>query len=605
MNSEPRYEDEDIKHLSPKEHILLRKNMYIGRSGDGSNYEDFCYIFLKEVIDNSVDEHLMGKCDRIEINVDLKTKLIKVKDNGRGIPLNKLIDAVSETNTSGKFNTEAFTFSVGLNGLGTKLVNFMSQHFLIKSVRDGNYREATFADGDLKEDKTGKTKEQNGTYVEFIPSFKEFPKYKYNMDFIKTRIKNYIYLNAGLTIVLNGEEFLSKNGLLDLANDTAPKPLLFDPIYFKSDKLEFVISYSNEYSDKYESFVNSARTTEGGTHLTYAKTGLTKGINSTFGKQYNGSDIRDGLYFAVSIKVKDPQFESQTKIRLSNTTDIQWVVTEVASQIESYLRKNQETAKALEAKILFNESLRTQLNDVKKSAKEASKRTSLRIEKLKDCKYHKGESKQETMIFLTEGDSAGGTMTPVRDVTHQAIFMLRGKPENMYGMKKADIYKNKELYNLMSTLGIENSIDDLRYDKIVIASDQDDDGLHIRNLLLTFFLTFFPDLVNKGFLYILETPLFKLEQKEKRLFAYSNKERDDLLAKNKGNWEITRAKGLGEWNSLEMKTFIHPDTIKLNKISLNPKSNIEKILRLYEGPNSPERKELILQHLHEVKDIEV
>jgi len=523
------YDESKIKTLSSLEHIRLRTGMYIGRLGDGSNPDDGIYILVKEVIDNSIDEFIMGNGSRIDIQQE--ESKITVRDFGRGIPLGKLVECVSVINTGAKYNDDVFQFSVGLNGVGTKAVNALSEHFRVVAVRDGKYAEAIFERGKLVSEKSGNTKPgiKNGTLVEFIPDTKIFGDYKFNLDFIEKRIWNYAYLNSGLTLSFNGELFKSENGLLDLLESNVGTSTIYEVCRFKEKQLEFAFSHTNNYGETYYSFVNGQYTSDGGTHLSAFKEGLLKGINEYFRKNYKSEDVREGTCAAVSVKIQAPVFESQTKNKLGNTEVRSWIVNDTKSAVVEWLQKNADSAAKLESKIIANEKLRTELNTVKKEAKAAAKKIAIKIPKLKDCKFHLGDGKfgEDTMIFITEGDSATGAMVSSRDVLTQAIFSLRGKPENMYGKKRAQIYKNAELYNMMMALGIENDIEGLRYSKIVIATDADNDGFHIRNLLLTFFLSYFEELVTSGRVHILETPLFRVRTKKETSYCYSEKERDE------------------------------------------------------------------------------
>ena len=493
------YDESKIKTLSSLEHIRLRTGMYIGRLGDGSNQNDGIYILLKEVVDNAIDEFIMGNGKQIEVEV--KENTVKVRDYGRGIPLGKLVECVSVINTGAKYNDDVFQFSVGLNGVGTKAVNALSSHFRVVSVREGKLAEAIFERGKLISERNGTVKPgiKDGTFVEFTPDTEVFGPYSFNQEFIERRMWNYAYLNSGLSILYNGNEYVSENGLLDLLNSEIEGESLYSLGYYKGKQLEFSFSHSNAYGENYFSFVNGQYTSDGGTHLSAFKEGFLKGVNEFFRKNYKSEDVRDGMTAAVSVKVKDPVFESQTKNKLGNTEIRSWIVAETKSAVDDWLHRNNEAAKLLEQKIIANEKLRTELNTVKKEAKEAARKISIRIPKLDDCRFHlkDGKKGENSMIFITEGQSASGVMTHSRDANTQAIFSLRGKPENMYGKKQAEIYKNDELYQLMMALGIENDVEDLKYSKIVIATDADNDGFHIRNLVLTFFLSFFEELVLK------------------------------------------------------------------------------------------------------------
>ncbi|MCA1950534.1 MAG: type IIA DNA topoisomerase subunit B, partial [Treponema sp.] len=493
MAAKNTYDESKIKTLSSLEHIRLRTGMYIGRLGDGSNPDDGIYILLKEVIDNAIDEYIMGYGDTIEVEV--KDGTVKVRDYGRGIPLGKVVECVSVINTGAKYNDDVFQFSVGLNGVGTKAVNALASHFRVVAIRNGEFAEAVFKQGVLQSERKGKLKEnqRDGTYVEFTPDREIFGDYQFNLEFIEKRIWNYAYLNAGLTLRFNGQVYRSEQGLLDLLNEETGNEVIYPVGYYKGERLEFAFTHTNNYGEEYFSFVNGQYTSDGGTHLSAFKEGFLKGIQAYFKKDYKSEDVREGTTAAIAVKLKNPVFESQTKNKLGNSDIRPWIVQEVKTAVEDWLHKNTEAAKQLELKIIANEKLRTELNVVKKEAREAAKKIALKIPKLKDCKYHleDGEKGAESTIFITEGDSAAGSMVSSRDVMTQAIFALRGKPENIYGKKRTAIYKNEELYNMMMALGIENDVSGLRYAKIVIATDADFDGFHIRNLLLTFFLSFF------------------------------------------------------------------------------------------------------------------
>lgn len=592
------YDESKIKHLSPLEHIRLRTGMYIGRLGDGTNQNDGIYILLKEVVDNAIDEFIMG--NGTQVDVELKEGRVKVRDYGRGIPLGKLVECVSQINTGAKYDDEVFQFSVGLNGVGTKAVNALSELFRVISIRDGKMAEALFERGVLIKEKKGATKTavKNGTYVEFVPDTEVFGKYSFNEEFIEKRLWNYAYLNAGLTINYNDQKFVSNNGLLDLLKSEIDGESLYPLGYYKGTQLEFSFTHSNAYGENYFSFVNGQYTSDGGTHLSAFREGFLKGVNEFYRKNYKSEDIRDGMIAAVAVKIQSPIFESQTKNKLGNTEVRSWIVNETKSAVDDYLHRNSEVAKVLEQKILANEKLRTELNTVKREAQAAAKKIALKIPKLKDCKYHleDGKKGEGTMIFITEGDSATGSIVSSRDVMKQAIFSLRGKPENMFGKKRTEIYKNAELYNVMMALGIETDIEGLRYEKIIIATDADNDGFHIRNLLLTFFLGYFEELVTSGRVYILETPLFRVRNKKETLYCYSEAERDEALAKLGANPEVTRFKGLGEINPSEFGQFIGDD-MRLIPVELKTLKDVPKLLEFYMGKNTPKRREFIVKNL--------
>ncbi|GHV17326.1 DNA topoisomerase (ATP-hydrolyzing) [Spirochaetia bacterium] len=592
------YDESKIKTLSSLEHIRLRTGMYIGRLGDGSNPDDGIYVLLKEVIDNGIDEYIMGNGKLIEVAV--KDGTVKVRDFGRGIPLGKLVECVSIINTGAKYNDDVFQFSVGLNGVGTKAVNALSSHFRVVAIRDGTFAEAIFERGVLKSERKGKLKDgqKDGTFVEFTPDSELFPNYQFNLEFIERRILNYTYLNTGLTLSFNGKTYISKRGLFDLLSEETGEGCIYPIGYYKGEHLEFAFTHTNNYGEEYFSFVNGQYTSDGGSHLSAFKEGFLKGIQTFFKKDYRSEDIREGSIASVAVKIKSPVFESQTKNKLGNSDIRGWLVQETKDAVEDWLHKNTEAAKKLELKIIANESLRTELNSVKKEAREAAKKIALKIPKLKDCKYHldDGGKGENTMIFLTEGDSASGSMVSSRDVMTQAIFSLRGKIENMYGKKRAAIYKNEELYNMMMALGIENDLSGLRYAKIVVATDADFDGFHIRNLLLTFFLSYFEELVTGGRIYILETPLFRVRNKKETRYCYTEKERDENTAALGSQSEVTRFKGLGEISPKEFGQFIGED-IRLVPVSINTLKAVPQVLDFYMGKNTPERRDYIMKNL--------
>ena len=594
------YDESKIKTLSSLEHIRLRTGMYIGRLGDGSNPDDGIYVLLKEIIDNGIDEFIMGNGKHIEIVV--KDGTAKVRDFGRGIPLGKLVECVSVINTGAKYNDDVFQFSVGLNGVGTKAVNALSSHFRVVAIRDGEFAEAVFQRGDLKSERKGRLKEKqkNGTYVEFTPDREIFEDYQFNPEFIEKRIKNYAYLNAGLTLSYNGRHYMSEKGLYDLLGEETGDECLYSMGYYRGEHIEFAFSHTNNYGEQYFSFVNGQFTSDGGTHLSAFKEGFLKGVQAYYKKDFRSEDIREGIIAAVAVKLKNPVFESQTKNKLGNSDIRGWIVQEVKDATEDWLHKNTDAAKKLEQKILANESLRTELNQVKKEAREAAKKIALKIPKLKDCKYHleDGDEGEFSTIFITEGDSASGSMVSSRDVMNQAIFSLRGKVENMFGKKRAAIYKNEELYNMMMALGIENDVTGLRYARIVIATDADFDGYHIRNLLLTFFLSYFEELVTGGRIFILETPLFRVRNKKETRYCYNANERDVAIYELGGQYEVTRFKGLGEINPKEFGQFIGDD-MRLVPVSVSTLKTVPQVLNFYMGKNTPERREYIMKNLIE------
>jgi topoisomerase-4 subunit B len=593
------YDESQVKHLDALEHIRLRSGMYIGRLGDGSNQNDGIYVLLKEVVDNAVDEFIMGYGKRVD--VEIKDNRVKVRDYGRGIPLGKVVECVSEINTGAKYNDDVFQFSVGMNGVGTKAVNALSSYFRVISIRDDKCTEAVFEKGKLQNQRTGalKQKAPNGTYFEFVPDESIFGKYSFNMEFVEHRMWNYAYLNQGLTIRLNGKDFASENGLLDLLTNEIDTECLYDVGSYQGEHLKFAFTHTNAYGENYFSFVNGQYTADGGTHLTAFKEGFIKGVNDFFKAAYKSEDIREGITAAVLVKVKDPVFESQTKNKLGNTDIRQWIISETQSGLDDWLHHNPEAARKMQDKILANEKLRTELSAVKKEAKEAAKKISLKIPKLKDCRYHMedGEKGADSMIFVTEGDSATGSMIGCRNVSNQAIFSLRGKPANMFGCRQSDIYKVEELYNLMMALGIENDTSGLRYSKIIIATDADNDGFHIRNLVLTFFLGFFEELVTSGRVFILETPLFRARNKKETIYCYSEDERDKAVKKLGSGVEVTRFKGLGEISPNEFGQFIAPDTMHLTPVEVQALKNVPPLLEFYMGKNTPQRREFIEKHL--------
>ncbi len=589
------YDESKVKTLSSLEHIRLRSGMYIGRLGDGSNIDDGIYVLLKEVIDNSVDEYIMGHGKKIIVSVE--GKRVKVRDFGRGIPLGKVVDCVSIINTGAKYNDEVFQFSVGLNGVGTKAVNALSKFFRVVSVREGKFKEAIFEKGTLIKEKQGKaSKEKDGTYIEFEADEEIFEDYEYNHEYIEQRIWNYAYLNSGLTLKFNNRNYVSKRGLYDLLYDEVGDETTYDICYHTGDHLEFSFTHTTNYGETHFSFVNGQFTSDGGTHQSAFREGILKGVNEFYKKNFSGVDVREGIAGAIAIKLQNPVFESQTKNKLGNTEIRGWIVNEVKSGVVDFLHKNNTAAKKLEDKIISNEKLRKELNVVKKEAKEAAKKIALKIPNLKDCKYHLGDKKGgDSMIFITEGQSASGSMVSCRDVYTQAIFSLKGKPQNMYAKKQAAIYKNEELYNMMMALGIENNIEGLRYSKIIIATDADYDGFHIRNLLLTFFLCFFEELIVSERVYILETPLFRVRNKKETAYCYNDRERKEAVERLSSP-EVTRFKGLGEISPKEFGQFIGED-MRIVKVNLKSISRVSSTLEFYMGKNTPQRREFIMENL--------
>ncbi len=593
------YDETTIKTLDALAHIRLRSGMYIGRLGDGTHPDDGIYIMLKEVIDNSVDEFIMKNGSRIAVNVDFASGLATIRDYGRGIPLGKVIDCVSQINTGAKYNDDVFQFSVGLNGVGTKAVNALSSHFLVRSYREGQFVEAAFQRGKLISETKGASNEKSGTYIEFVPDQEIFKKYHFEDAFIKKRIWNYAYLNTGLTFEYNGEKIFSENGLLDLLNAEVTDERLYEPLHYRGKQLEFAFLHTQSYGESYFSFVNGQYTSDGGTHLSAFREGILKGVNEYAKKNFQGVDVREGMLGTVLIKVKDPIFESQTKNKLGNSDIRGPIVQEVKDAVIDLLYKNQPVANRIIERIAFNEKLRKELSAVKKEAKEKQKKISFQIPKLRDSKYHYNDQSkyaEETMIFLTEGDSASASIVASRNPMTQAVFSLRGKPLNVYGMKLDQLYKNEEMFNLMNALNIEDDIENLRYNKVILATDADVDGMHIRNLLITFFLNYFEGLVLNGHLYILETPLFKVRNKEKTIYCYNEEERDRAVKQLKKGVEITRFKGLGEISAHEFKQFIN-ENIKLTEVRINAFSDIRSTLEFYMGKNTPDRKQFIMQNL--------
>mgnify|MGYP006275691007 CR=1 FL=1 len=595
------YDESAIKTLSSLEHIRLRSGMYIGRLGDGSNFDDGIYILLKEVVDNSIDEFIMGHGKKIEIKRD-PDGTMTVRDYGRGIPLGKLTAAVSQINTGAKYNDDVFQFSVGLNGVGTKAVNALSEYFHAVAFRAGAYAEAEFAQGKLTKEKKGKTtKYRDGTYIQFRPDRQLFGDYRYNEEFIVQRLWNYAYLNAGLTLVYNKQKIHSEGGLRDLLASEVGEKGLYQVAHLRQDRLECAFTHTSSYGETYWSFVNGQFTADGGTHQSAFREGLLKGVNEFYKKNYAGEDVREGIAGALAIRIKDPQFEGQTKNKLGNSDVRSWIVGEVRAAVVDFLHKNTDAAKTLEHKITQNERLRKELNAVRKESREAAKRVALKIPKLKDCKYHRGDRHklaEESTIFITEGDSATGSMVGSRNVHTQAIFSLRGKPQNMFARKRSDIYRNEELYNMMMALGIEEDIANLRYNRIVVTTDADHDGFHIRNLLLTFFLQYFEELVVAGHIYILETPLFRVRNKKETRYCYSAAERDSAVAAIRGA-EVTRFKGLGEISPSEFGQFIGED-MRLVKVNVKTIKGIQETLEFYMGKNTPERRSFIMENLIDV-----
>ena len=592
------YDEKAIQTLDPLEHIRLRTGMYIGRIGDGTNPQDGIYILLKEVIDNAVDEFIMGEGSRIQIV--RKDSTLAVRDYGRGIPLGKVVECVSKINTGGKYNDDVFQFSVGLNGVGTKAVNALSEQFEVQSWREGKFKRAVFRRGKKKQVEEGNDKEaKNGTKIVFRPDPEIFPKIEWNEEFIERRLRYYAYLNTGLTLSYGKKVFKSKGGLRDLLREElGEEEPLYEPVHSKTERLEFSFTHTNNYGETYFSFVNGQYTKDGGTHQSAFREGMLKGINEFAKKSFAGEDVRDGLIGSVAVKLQDPVFESQTKNKLGSTDVRGWVLPAVKEAVMVWMHKNREAADRLLEKIKANERVRKELASIKKEARERAKKTAIRIPKLTDCKIHRGDRNrraEESTIFLTEGDSAGGTMIQARDVDTQAIFSLKGKPLNCYGLKRDAIYKNEELYNIMRALGIEDDIDALRYQRVVIATDADVDGMHIRNLLLTYFLRYFEELVTRGYVYIFETPIYRVRNKKETIYCYSDAERKRALKGLRGA-EVTRFKGLGEISPTEMKHFIGSE-IRLVQVDVRAMSEVSQALDFFMGKNTPERRDFIVQNL--------
>ena len=606
--SNTQYTEDNIRSLDWKEHIRMRPGMYIGKLGDGSSADDGIYILLKEVLDNCIDEFVMGAGKTIEITI--RDKTVTVRDYGRGIPLGKVVDVVSKMNTGGKYDTRAFKKSVGLNGVGTKAVNALSTFFKVESTRDGKSKTAEFSLGELKnEELLDETSRRKGTKVTFVPDESIFKKYKYRNEYVERMLKNYVYLNPGLTIVFNGEKFHSENGLKDLLQDnTNEEDMLYPIIHLKGDDIEVAMTHSKtQYSEEYHSFVNGQNTTQGGTHQAAFREAIVKTIRDFYGKNYDASDIRKSIISAISIKVMEPVFESQTKTKLGSTdmgghlpTVRTYINDFIGRQLDNYLHKNQETSEALQKKIVQAEKERKELSGIRKLARERAKKASLHNKKLRDCRAHLGDMKNErrldTTLFITEGDSASGSITKSRDVNTQAVFSLRGKPLNSYGMSKKVVYENEEFNLLQAALNIEDSLEDLRYNNIVIATDADVDGMHIRLLLITFFLQFFPELIKENHLYILQTPLFRVRNKKETIYCYSDEEKRAAIQKLTGKPEITRFKGLGEISPDEFQHFIGDD-IRLEPVMLDKAMSIDNLLQFYMGKNTPDRQKFIINNL--------
>ena len=624
------YTDDNIRHLSDMEHVRTRPGMYIGRLGDGSLPEDGIYVLLKEVIDNSIDEFKMHAGDRIEITVDEQLR-VTVRDYGRGIPQGKLIEAVSVLNTGGKYDSKAFKKSVGLNGVGVKAVNALSSHFEVRSFRDGQVRSATFEKGILQSDKTEPTDDENGTYIFFEPDNSLFLNYSFHDDIIETMLRNYTYLNTGLAIMYNGRRILSRNGLKDLLNDTMTGDGLYPIIHLKGEDIEIAFTHANQYGEEYHSFVNGQHTTQGGTHQSAFKEHIAKTIKEFYNKNLEYGDIRNGIVAAIAINVEEPMFESQTKIKLGSLTMVpnggvsinKYVGDFIKTEVDNYLHKNADVAEVMLQKIQESERERKAMAGVTKLARERAKKANLHNRKLRDCRIHfsdvKNDRKEESSIFITEGDSASGSITKSRDVNTQAVFSLRGKPLNSFGLTKKVVYENEEFNLLQAALDIEDGLDTLRYNKVIVATDADVDGMHIRLLIITFFLQFFPELVKKGHVYVLQTPLFRVRNKRTKIknkevvaaeaakpqakksdfitrYCYSEEERVKAISQLGPDPEITRFKGLGEISPEEFAGFIGPE-MRLEQVTLHKNDQVQKLLEYYMGKNTMERQNFIIDNL--------
>ena len=623
------YTEDHIRHLSDMEHIRTRPGMYIGKLGDGSHAEDGIYVLLKEVIDNSIDEFKMNAGRRIEITVEDNLR-VSVRDYGRGIPLGKLIEAVSMLNTGGKYDSKAFKKSVGLNGVGVKAVNALSSHFEVRSHRDGEMRRATFERGILTGESTEPTADENGTFIYFEPDCALFKNYTFRTEFIETMLRNYTYLNTGLTIMFNGRRIHSRNGLVDLLNDNMTNDGLYPIIHLKGEDIEIAFTHTGQYGEEYYSFVNGQHTTQGGTHQSAFKKHIAETIKDFSGKNFDYGDIRNGLVAAIAVNIEEPLFESQTKIKLGSLTTIpdggisidKFVGDFVKEQVDNYLHKNTDIADIIIQKITENEKERKAIAGVTKLARERAKKANLHNRKLRDCRIHlndaKGDLKEDSSIFITEGDSASGSITKSRDVTTQAVFSRRGKPLNCFGLTKKVVYENEEFNLLQAALNIEDGLDGLRYNKVIVATDADVDGMHIRLLMITFFLQFFPELIKKGHVYILQTPLFRVRNRKNKIgkqklkeleeeakaaksdfitrYCYSDEERVAAIEALGPDPEITRFKGLGEISPDEFKHFIGPD-IRLEQVSLHKSDQVKELLEYYMGKNTMERQNFIINNL--------
>jgi len=600
-NGKHNYDESKIKTLSSLEHIRLRTGMYIGRIGTGAHPDDGCYILLKEVVDNAIDEYIMGHGKEVEIKIE--GTRVSVRDFGRGIPLGKVVDCVSKINTGAKYNDDVFQFSVGLNGVGTKAVNALSKTFLVRSHRDGQFAEAAFKVGKLKKENSGKSKEPNGTFIEFEPDPEIFKETQFRDEHVERRLRHYSYLNTGLRLIYNGKAFQSRHGLMDLVMEdlaTDGSEPIYPPLHYASKTLEFCFTHSNSrYGETFYSFVNGQYTSDGGTHLSAFREGLLKAVNEHCNGKYEGDDVRECMVGAVAIRLQDPVFESQTKNKLGNTEIRTDLVNKVREELLHFFQRNKAIADKIIEKVADTEQLRKELQAVKKLARERAKSITLRIPQLKDCKNHfdaKREKGRGSMVFICEGQSAAGSITSCRDVNNQAVFVLKGKPLNVWDLNRDIMYKNDEMYNLMQSLNVEDNTEGLRYEKVILATDADVDGMHIRNLMITYFFRFFEQLVHDGRIFVLETPLFRVRNKEKTIYCYSEAERDNAVKELGGKPEITRFKGLGEISPKEFAQFIGKE-MRLSQVEYAPKPEAAPIFDFYMGKNTPERKDYIMDRL--------
>ena len=610
LNTPASYGDDAIVTLTPREHIRLRPGMYIGKLGDGSQPDEALYVLIKEVVDNSIDEFIMGAGRQIDIT--LADNVVTVRDYGRGIPLKSLAAAVGQMNTGGKYGGDAFKKTVGLNGVGVKAVNMLSEEFTARSVRDGEARTVTFAKGlEVSDRWESGVNEKNGTFISYRVDKEIFGEYAYNLEYVEQKIRNYSYLNLGLTLNFNGKSYVSKNGLLDLVNDNMTEDPLYPPIHLTGEDIEVVITHGTGYGDSYDSFVNGQHTTQGGTHQTALRAAVAKTVKEFYHKDYDPSDIRTSIIAAISIKVTDPIFENQMKTKYGSkevepgVSVNNFVADFLTKHLDDYLHKHAETAQILQRKIVENEKERKAISGIQKKARETAKKVSLNNKKLRDCKIHRtdrNELAEQSMIFITEGNSASGSITKSRDVRTQAVFSLRGKPLNCYGLTKKVVYENEEFNLLQAALNIEEDMDNLRYNKVIIATDADVDGMHIRLLLMTFFLQFFPDVIRGGHLYVLQTPLFRVRNKKETHYCYSEEEKNRAVARCGANAEITRFKGLGEISPDEFRGFIGQD-IRLDKVRLTKDDPIHDMLEFYMGKNTYERQGFIIGNLRIEEDI--